>query len=178
MLLYFQHVQPIHDHHRLDQISPQIYMHPIVHVRLDTHVPCPKVFYAPSCGFCFHRLFKQHECFVTLADDPLIGLGFPGCVGRYDQSWPQGVWLREVGKSRGGQGQDMIEPVEGRLEVEIIPKAVAEDEGIWFLRLGAAEERREALRLLRWNGESDHQLDYVSFVSFIRLFDHSKKDRG
>lgn len=46
---------------------------------------------------------------------------------------------REVGGAVGGCGCDAVEPVQRSLEVEVIPEAVSEDEGVWFLWLSRRE---------------------------------------
>ena len=57
--------------------------------------------------------------------------------------------------------EDCVEPVEGGLQVEVIPQAVAEDEGVGFGGFAWGKEGAETEELFRGNGEADHLLDCV-----------------
>jgi hypothetical protein len=84
-----QNIQPIQHHHSLNQISPHIHMNPIVFVSLNTHILSPKMLHAPPPHFKFHDAFINHQCFVSLADQPLILFLFACCVGGDEETGPE-----------------------------------------------------------------------------------------
>lgn len=55
--------------------------------------------------------------------------------------------------------ENCVQPVKGGLEVEIVPEAMAEDEGVRTIGLLDWEESTEAVELVRGNGEADHHFD-------------------
>ena len=60
-----------------------------------------------------------------------------------------------------GSVENGIEPVEGGLEVKVVPEAVAEDEGVgagWF---GGREKLAEAVQFYFGNRKPDHHLDWA-----------------
>lgn len=61
-----------------------------------------------------------------------------------------------------GEGgvEDEVEPVEGGLQVEVVPEAVAEDEGVGAFGLGGGELGAEAGELFGGDGEADDLLDW------------------
>ncbi len=64
-----------------------------------------------------------------------------------------------------GGVEDEVQPVEGGLQVEVVPKAVAEDEGVGAFGLGWGELGAEAGELFGGDGEADHHLDWREIVS-------------
>lgn len=60
-----------------------------------------------------------------------------------------------------GEGgvEDEVEPVQGGLQVEIVPEAVAQDEGVRAGGLGGWELGAEAGELVGGDGEFDHLFD-------------------
>lgn len=106
-----------------------------------------------------HRFLKQHQRLVPLTDKPLVRLFLSGRVRRQEQSWPEGPRFGEIRELRGRRFEDRVEPVEGRLKVEVVPQTVAEDEGVGFGGLGCAEEGLEAVELFGGDGEADHCFD-------------------
>lgn len=65
----------------------------------------------------------------------------------------------EPGGLLDGGVEDSVEPVERGLEVEVVPEAVAEDEGVRTGRLGRWEESAQAGDLFWGDGEADHHFD-------------------
>ena len=116
-----------------------------------------------------NRLFEQHQRLVSLTDEPLVRLLPARRVGRQEQSRPQGAWFGEIGQLRGRRFEDCVEPVEGRLQVEVVPQTVAEDEGVRFGGLGGAEEGSESVELFGGDGEADHGFDLREACEYLLL---------
>ena len=119
---------------------------------------------APPARLHAHGLFKQHQRLVPLADDPLVGLLPARRVGRQEQARPEGGQFRQIGELRRRGVEDGVEPVQGRLQVEVVPQAVAEDEGVRFGGLAGAEEGSEAVEFFGGDGEADHLFDWQETV--------------
>lgn len=85
VFLDLDHVKPIHDHHGLDEIAPQVAVSgvrcqstftpstgnsgslpAVIHVRLYTHVESTQVFDTSLCVLNPHRLLIHAQCFVAL----------------------------------------------------------------------------------------------------------------
>ena len=161
--------QPINHRHRLDQIPPQIQMHAIKLVRLDAHIPGTEVIDPALTHLITHRLLKDLQRLVALGDDPLVRLERAGGVGGDEEFGPRsrggsteeglGDGGGQIGRSGHGVGDDAVEPVDGGVEVEVVPEAVAEDEGIRFAGAGRGEEGLEAAYFGGVEGEFQHHFD-------------------
>lgn len=183
VFLDLQHIQPIHDHHRFDQVSFQIHMptptsaldtisvlesererskaiHSIKLITLNTHIPRPQMLDAPPPRLNTHRLLEQHQRLVPLTHDPLVWFLPPRRIRRHEQARPKHARLAEVGELRGRCFEDRVEPVQGRLQVEVVPEAVAEDERVGFRGLFGAEDGSEAVEFFGGDGEADHCFDW------------------
>lgn len=55
--------------------------------------------------------------------------------------------------------KERVKPVEGGLEIKIIPQTVAEDEGVGTIRLLGWEEGTQAVELVGGDGKPDHHLN-------------------
>jgi len=55
--------------------------------------------------------------------------------------------------------QNAVEPVEGCLDVEVVPEAVAKDEGVWFLGFCGGEEGLETRDFGRVEWEAEHHFN-------------------
>lgn len=103
-----------------------------------------------------HRLLEQHQRLVPLTDEPLVRLLPARRVRRHEQARPERARFREVGELRGRGVEDGVEPVEGRLQVQVVPEAVAEDEGVGFAGFAGGEEGAEAVEFFGGDREADH----------------------
>jgi len=88
-LLNLQHIQPIQYHHRLDQIPPQVNMHPIILIRLNTHIIRPQMLHAPPTNLNPALRLKDPQRLVPLRQDPLIGLIRARSIRRQEQPRPE-----------------------------------------------------------------------------------------
>lgn len=134
-------------------------MHAIELVGLDTHVPGPEVLHPTLPCLLPHRLLEDLEGLVPLSHDPLVRFERPCRIGRDEESWPDGPLSSEVGCGGKRVGVDAIEPVDSCLEVEVVPEAVAKDEGVGVCGLGWREEGFEARDFGGIEGKFEHQFD-------------------
>ena len=132
-------------------------MHAVILARLDTHVPRTEVLDPLFRRHLARAVLEHLQRLVALALDPLVRLLEAGGVGRDEETRPQGLGQVRRALERGGE--DAVEPVLRRLEVEVVPEAVAEDEGVWSAGLGGGEEGLEAGDFVRVEGEAEHHLD-------------------
>ena len=136
-------------------------------VGLDTHVPCAQMLDSPFCSLDSNTVFKNLQRLVTLRLDPLVGLERARRIWRDEESGPQrrrlpassSFALGEIGRGGAGVVKDAVEPVDGGLEVEVVPEAVAEDEGVRSARARRREEIFEARDFDGVEREFEHQLD-------------------
>lgn len=134
--------------------------HSVELVTLNTHVPRAQMLYAPPAYFHRHRLLENHECLIPLANKPLVRLLLACRVGRHEQSRPERTFAcTQIRELRCRRLEDRVEPVERGLQVEVVPKAVAENEGVGFGGFGAAEEFAEAGKFFGADGEANHLFD-------------------
>lgn len=80
----------------------------------------------------------------------------------------------EPGRGLDGSIEDGVEPVEGGLEVEIVPEAVAVDEGVWASGLFRWEEAAQAVELVGGDGEADHLFDLDGMVNWASSMNGGK----
>lgn len=64
-----------------------------------------------------------------------------------------------------GGVEEGVEPVEGGLEVEIVPEAVAVDEGVGASGLLGGQETAQTVELVVRDGEADHLFDLDEMVN-------------
>ena len=76
----------------------------------------------PLLHFDTHLFFKNHESFISLRHDEIVGFASASRVGRDEETIP----LEESGFF--DSGEDGVEPVETAWEVEVAPEAMAENE--------------------------------------------------
>lgn len=55
--------------------------------------------------------------------------------------------------------KELVQPVEGGLEIEIVPETMPEDKGVGSVGLFRWEECAETVELVGWDGEADHHLN-------------------
>lgn len=65
--------------------------------------------------------------------------------------------------------EECVQPVEGGLEVEVVPEAVTEDECVGTLGFLGGDEGAEAVKLVGWDGEADHHFD-LNVMLVIHLY--------
>lgn len=202
VLIDVDHVQPVHDHHRFDQIAAEVAMAvpfvlvmtrirhldtachqerareerrgeemkdlpAVIHVRLHTHVVRSQVLDAPSAILNPHAVFIDAQRLVALTHQPLVGLIPAGRVGRHDQTRPQRGGVVQVRELLGRGRKDGVNPIDMRLQIEVVPETVAEDEGRWSVGLARAEIFFEARDFFVGDGMSHHDLDHD--VDFVRI---------
>ena len=120
----------------------------------------------------FHSdcLFKQHQRLVPLTNNPLVRLLFASRIRSQKQTWPEAVtrpasftaWTARLEPwcLYNRCFEDEVEPVEGGLQIEIVPESVAEDECVRATGFGGWEEGAEAGEFFGRDGEADHLLDW------------------
>lgn len=123
--------KPINSSHRLDEIATQVQMHAIELVGLDTHVPRSQMIQPPLSRLLPHRLLKDLQRLIALGDDPLVRFERAGGIGADEEPGPGRARFGEVRCRGDGVGIDAVEPVDRRLEIEVVPEPVPEDEGVW-----------------------------------------------
>lgn len=141
-------------------------MHTVVFARLDTHVPGAQGIDATFGRFESDAFLKHHQRLVALADEPVVGFPDAGGVGRDVDAGPEGwtgVFVTVGGVQVGGAlecvVEDAVEPVQRGLDVEVVPEAVAEDEGIWFLGFLGREEMLEPSDFGGVEWEAEHHFN-------------------
>lgn len=141
-------------------------MHPVVFTRLDAHVPRPEGVDTSFRRFNSDAFLKDHQRLVALADKPLVG--FPdtcgvGCdIDTRPESWMGMLvaarWIQVWG-SLERVVEDSVEPVEGCLDVEVVPKTVTDNEGVWFLGFLGGEKLLKT-QDFRWiEREAEHHFN-------------------
>lgn len=136
-------------------------LHSIKLVTLNTHIPRPQMLHPPPPHLHRDRLFKDHKRLVPLANDPLIRFLLTRRIGRHEHSRPERVLASSEVRKLGSRGlKDQVEPVERGLQVEVVPEAVAENEGVGFGGFGGAEDVAEAGEFFGGDGEADHLFNW------------------
>jgi len=127
-LFHFEHIQPVYNHHSLNKIPFQIDMprsiikgqrahsengkgailHPIKLVTLNSDIPRSQMLQPSFLHLDPHRLLENHQGFVPLAHDPLVGFLPPTRIWRQEEPWPKSRFslsLAMAGRRRGGRGR-------------------------------------------------------------------------
>ena len=110
----------------------------IIHVRLHAHVKCPQVLDPPPPVLNPHTVLINAQCLIPLTDQPLIRLVPPRCIWRNRQPWPQRIGVVQIRQLLCCSSKDLINPISMRLEIQIVPQAVAVDESGRSVRLPCA----------------------------------------
>lgn len=159
-LMSVDQTQPIDHAHCLDQVALEVQMDAVILGGLNTHVPSPHEVHASLPTLLLHALFKQGQCLVTLRQDPFVRLVCAGGVWGDEQARPEGSSrVEEVWSCVGGCVEDSVQPVGGGGGVEVVPEAVAEDEGVWFGWFGRGQEGIEAVDFCAVKREAEHHFD-------------------
>ena len=152
-------------------------MHPIILITLDTHIIGAQMLHPTPIDLDRSFRLEDPDGLVSLTHVPLVGLVETGRIRGEEEARPEAGFLLAlvaaelgfaaffVGRAKPGclgdcGVQDCVEPVDGCLEVEIVPKTVAVDEGVGAGRFGSGELFTKAGELLGWDGEADHFLDW------------------
>ncbi len=164
--------RPRENHHKkraAKRTKGRANIHPIKHIPLNTHIPRPQMFHPPPPRLDRNSLLKQHQRLVSLANHPLIRFFSPRRVRRDEQPRPERTLFPQIRQLSRGRVEDGVEPVEGRLQVEVVPEAVAEYEGVRFGGFAGAEEGFEPGEFFVGDGKADHLFDllWVSMVGVV-----------
>lgn len=85
---YSEEIEPINNHHGLDQVTPHIQMDTIVLGALNTHIPCTQVIDTSSRDLNTNSLLINHQSLVPLGKNPLVWLFLSGSIRSDEETMP------------------------------------------------------------------------------------------
>lgn len=127
---HLERVEPVEDHHGLEQVRLVICVGAVLARRLDAGVVGAEMIKALAAqkGLCLVDKLLQHDVILTRGKQSLLLLKLR--VGRDEEAGEAACGVRlEIGRGGDAQGVlDLVEPLARLFEDKRVPDAVAEDE--------------------------------------------------